>query len=107
MNEPYNRVHVQEDSNSTIGTIGTHIGLGMATSAAMEAGSAMGAKHINNPSTKEFFNQMSYHRPDPNSGFLNRTFNHGMSTGRGRLMNYGGAAAGGLLTGMISANRDE
>lgn len=109
MNEPYQHVHKQEDSNSTIGTISKHISASLAMSAAIEGGSVLLAKKINgqkHPQGKEFFHNLAYAKGSGNNRLM-KGLTSGVSTKAGRIANYGGSVIGGLLTGTISSSQND
>lgn len=101
MNEPYNRVHKQEDSNSTLGLYAKHIGIGLATSAGIEGGSVLGAKHIKNETLNQVFHNTAYAKPE---GKYMSYLGAGAATKKGRMVSYGSAIAGGILTAALSSN---
>ncbi len=103
MNEPYQRVHSQEESNSTIGTIARNIGINMSIAGAIEASSVAGAKYINSekhPALQQLFYNNAY-SPGMNNKFL-RPFTAGSATKTGRIVNYGTAIGTGLMSGLLT-----
>lgn len=109
MNEPYQRVHKQEDSNSTLGTIAKHIGFNVAASGAFEGATILGAKKINktkHPVASDVFNSMAYNY-DPEDGKYMKYVKAGAATKQGRILNYGGSVIGGLLTGAIASSSQD
>lgn len=104
MNEPYSRVHSQEDSNNTLGSIGRHTAINLAFAGAAEAGIYAGAKHINqtkHPLASQTFKDMAHHPGQ--GGKVMSALTAGSSTKKGRMVNYGGSVIGGILMGSLES----
>lgn len=102
MNEPIQRVYRQEDSNSTLGTIATHVGINLATSAATEGAAIAMAKTRPDAKVPLFggtFHNMAYRKGN--------YITSGMATKKGRIMNYTSSVGLGLLTGALTSPVDK
>lgn len=99
MNEPLQRVHSQEDSSS-LGIYAKQIGINVGLSAASEFGVAYAAKKVKHPEMKSMLHNAAHGKPTSGNQFM-RTITAGMSTKRGRALNYGMAIGTGLLMGAI------
>jgi|GEM_PF-4785382 len=123
-NQPIQRIHAQEDSNSTLyRNIGVHVGLGVAMQAGQEMTLQTLYRSTKNPKLKESLRTALY--VDSNiqeSGIVNPITGtnyyakmkegklknligkipvYGQSTFKGRALGYGMAVGGGILSGIL------
>lgn len=125
MNEPYNRVHKQENSNSTLYTnIGTDIGIGLGTAAAIDgygvyskktAKTPMQIQHVKDNyytdyNVKQIADQLGtkfFEKEGKVRNAIGKLPIYGPSTTKGRIFNYGTAIGAGLLTGALRTNKED
>ena len=104
MNEPYQKVHRNEDSNSTLGSIAKYTGINLAISGATELGIVAGAKYVNeqkHPNAHSFLNAGAYNKGE--GGRVMSALTSGVATKKGRIVNYGMSAVGGILAGALAS----